>query len=81
VNLIFTIHNRPDSDVKFPPFIKQWFFDILLNHTESSVSSRVDEMQHFIEVGENFYATALVHICGLHKPNILFAMFGRKFLS
>ena len=36
VYFVFAVHHAPDADIKFPFFVQQGSFNILLNHAKSA---------------------------------------------
>ena len=66
VNFISSRSTSPDTDVELSLFVEQRTLYVLLDNAESTGGSRVYEVQHFVEVRENFNSFTLVHIRWLH---------------
>ena len=83
VNLVLGRHHRPNSNVKFPLFVKQWLFYVLLYHEMLMMVTSlafIDEFKHLRQVLEYTDSSTLVHVSGLYEPDVLLAVLHREAL-
>ena len=83
VNLVLGRHYRPYTNVEFPLFVKQWLLYVFL-HNEMlmmvTILALIDEFNHLCQVLEDADSSTLVHVSGLHEPDVLLAVLHRKAL-
>jgi len=67
----------PEPDVELPVAIQKRALNVLLNHADSPLWFRVDEVDNVVQVREDLDSAALIGICRLDEPDVVDAVLER----